>query len=190
MCAFWMLKDSNQSPMPASRIDEKRETIMKQFLKIGLMAMTALCAAWSVNAQTTQEAAPSADNGACRVEIQGNDAMRFSTDKIVVPKSCERFTVSLRHVGRMPKTVMGHNWVLTSKDDYRDVAKASAKAGAANDFLSLPDERILAHTDLIGAGEETSVTFDVAKLNQGQDYVYFCSFPGHFAMMKGSLKVE
>lgn len=169
---------------------KRKKKMMKQFLKMGFTAMASLCAAWSVSAQTTQAQPAATENAACSIEIQGNDAMRFSTDKIVVPKSCERFTVRLRHVGRMPKTVMGHNWVLTTKDDYREVAKASAKAGAAQDFLSLPDARILAHTNLIGAGEETSVTFDVAKLNQGQDYMYFCSFPGHFAMMKGTLRVE
>ena len=44
-------------------------------------------------------------------------------------------------------------------------------------------------TKVIGGGESDSVTFDVSKLAAGQDYTYFCSFPGHFAMMKGTLKL-
>ncbi|MNF19483.1 Azurin [compost metagenome] len=51
------------------------------------------------------------------------------------------------------------------------------------------DARVIAHTKVIGGGEKDSVTFDVSKLAAGTAYTYFCSFPGHFAMMKGSLKL-
>lgn len=157
-----------------------------------LMAVAVLMGAtWSVNAQAADAAdAQQTSPQTCSFEIQGNDAMRFSTNKMVVPKSCETFTVTLRHVGRMPKTVMGHNWVLTHENDYREVAKAGIKAGASAGFLNLPDERILAHTDLVGAGESSSVTFNVGDLKEGEPYIFFCSFPGHFAMMKGTLTVE
>ena len=41
--------------------------------------------------------------------------------------------------------------------------------------------------EMIGGGESTSVTFDVSKLAAGEDYSFFCSFPGHYSLMKGSL---
>ena len=152
----------------------------RNFLKAALAAVVVLCGPIRVGAQ--------AEN--CSVDIQASDAMQFSTKKITVPKGCINFTVNLRHVGRMPKTAMGHNWVLTKESDYKEVVKAGVKAGASKEYLELPDGRILAHTQLIGGGESTSVTFAVNLLQPGVDYVFFCSFPGHFALMKGVLVLE
>ncbi len=60
-------------------------------------------------------------------------------------------------------------------------------AGIDKNYVKDGDERILAHTKIIGAGEKDSVTFDVAKLQAGTDYAFFCSFPGHISMMKGAV---
>ena len=62
-------------------------------------------------------------------------------------------------------------------------------AGAENGYLPKDDPRVLAHTKLIGGGESSSVTFKTDGL-AGKDLTFFCSFPGHFAMMKGSFKVN
>jgi len=39
---------------------------------------------------------------------------------------------------------------------------------------------------VIGGGETARVRFSTKGLQKGGDYTFFCSFPGHFAMMKGS----
>ena len=57
----------------------------------------------------------------------------------------------------------------------------------ADSYLPKKDPRVLAHTAVIGGGQSTSVTFSTAALRKGGDYTFFCSFPGHFAMMKGKL---
>jgi azurin len=46
---------------------------------------------------------------------------------------------------------------------------------------------VLAATRLIGGGETASVTFFVASMKPGEEYAYFCSFPGHASMMRGTL---
>ena len=65
---------------------------------------------------------------------------------------------------------------------------AGMSAGVDHDYLPKDDPRILAHTKLVGGGESTSVTFKTDGL-AGKDLTFFCSFPGHFALMKGSFKV-
>ena len=40
----------------------------------------------------------------------------------------------------------------------------------------------------IGGGESTEITFSTEKLKSGGDYSFFCSFPGHWAIMKGKFK--
>ncbi len=124
----------------------------------------------------------------CEITVEGNDAMQFNVKEITVDKSCKEFTVHLKHTGKMAKAAMGHNWVLSKTSDAQSIANDSIKAGAANDYMIPGDERIIAHTKLLGGGEEDSVTFETSKLAEGGDYTFFCTFPGHFVVMKGPLK--
>lgn len=126
----------------------------------------------------------------CSTTIQGNDAMQFNKSSITVPASCAEFTVTLEHTGNLPRNVMGHNWVLTTTADMQAAAANGMQAGLDNNYVDPGDARILAHTRVIGGGESASVTFDVAPLRSGGPYSYFCSFPGHSALMKGTLKVQ
>jgi azurin len=84
---------------------------------------------------------------------------------------------------------MGHNWVLSETADYMALAQAGQAAGPPN-YLPAGDARIIAATDIIGGGQETSITFATSALEPGGDYTYFCSFPGHFVLMYGKLIVE
>ena len=126
----------------------------------------------------------------CDVTIEGNDAMQFNQKEIVVDKTCKEFTVTLKHTGKLQAAQMGHNWVLTKTADMDGVAKDGMAAGAANNYIKEGDERVLAHTKVIGGGESDSTTIDVSKLAAGEDYAFFCSFPGHWAIMKGVLKLS
>ena len=69
-------------------------------------------------------------------------------------------------------------------------AVAADGAGAAPEFLKADDPRIVAHTKMIGGGESTSVTFDVAKMKDGGPFMFYCSFPGHMSLMKGSIQLQ
>lgn len=125
----------------------------------------------------------------CEATITSNDAMQFDTKEMVIDKSCENYTVTLKHVGKLPVNAMGHNWVLTTAENFDGVMREGMAAGVANGYLKPNDDRVIAATDLIGGGEETQVTFDPKLLQEGTDYVFFCSFPGHSSIMKGTLKL-
>lgn len=145
---------------------------------------------------TTQApgAAPAAGGVAvvndCATQIESNDAMQFNVKSIVVPASCTEFTISMHHVGAMPEAAMGHNVVISAQADMAGVNAEGMAAGLENDYVKPDDERVIAHTEIIGGGETTEVTFDVASITDGGPFVFFCSFPGHAALMKGSISVE
>ena len=141
------------------------------------------------------EAAPAATTGSkpavvadCATTIEGNDAMQYNADSITIPASCSQFTVTLKHVGKLAVNVMGHNFVVAKEADMAGI-NADGMA-VAPEHLKDGDARVVAHTKMIGGGESASVTFDVAKLKDGGPYKFFCSFPGHFALMQGSLQVQ
>lgn len=134
--------------------------------------------------------APPAATGGCSVEIEGNDMIRFNLSSITVPASCTDFTITLNHVGKLPVAAMGHNVVVTAASDMAAVAADGIAAGAAAGYIKAGDERVIAQTDLIGGGESASVTFAVSKIKDGGPYEFFCSFPGHAALMKGTISVQ
>ncbi|GER09826.1 Azurin precursor [compost metagenome] len=123
----------------------------------------------------------------CDIEIEGNDAMQFNKSAIAVPASCKQFTVKLKHVGKLPKAAMGHNWVLSKAADAQGVAADGIGAGLDKAYVKPGDARVIAHSKVIGGGETDAVSFDVSKLKAGDSYAWFCSFPGHASLMKGTL---
>lgn len=136
-------------------------------------------------------AAPSwAASAACSTTVEANDAMQFNTKSIEVPKTCKQFTVTLKHTGKLPKAAMGHDWVLSRAGDEPGVDADGSKAGIENDYLKPGDSRVIAHTKIIGGGETASTTFKVSALKAGESYEFFCSFPGHAALMKGTLTLK
>ncbi|MBS0292836.1 MAG: azurin [Proteobacteria bacterium] len=126
----------------------------------------------------------------CATEIDGNDAMQYNKSSISVPASCTKFTVTLRHTGKLPKASMGHDWVMTKTADMQAVLADGASAGLDKDYLKPGDTRVLAHTKIIGGGESDSVTFATSLLKSGGPFSYFCSFPGHVALMKGTIALS
>lgn len=131
-----------------------------------------------------------ANAASCDVSIDATDAMAFSTKAIEVPKSCKEFTVNLKHTGSLGKNIMGHNLVIAKEADQKGILDDGSAAGAANDFIKAGDARVVTHTKIIGGGESTSTKFAVSKLSAKDSYVFFCSFPGHAMMMKGTVKVQ
>src|SRR5690606_9677002 len=126
----------------------------------------------------------------CETEIESNDAMQYNVNSITVPASCSEFKITLKHVGKMPVAAMGHNVVITTSDNMQQVVADGMAAGLEADYVKAGDDKVIAHTKMIGGGETTSVTFDVSKIQGGGPYKFFCSFPGHAALMNGTIAVE
>ena len=123
----------------------------------------------------------------CELSIEGTDAMQFTKPALAVAADCTEVKLTLKHNGKLPASAMGHNWVLTETSAFQTVAQAGMSAGLPNNYVPKDDKRVLAHTKVIGGGETTSVTFPTSALKKGGDYTFFCSFPGHWSVMKGKL---
>ena len=125
----------------------------------------------------------------CELTVEATDTMQFNAKELTVPASCKEVKLTLKHVGTLPVNVMGHNWVLTKTADVSGVANAGIAQGLDKNYLPANDDRILAATKVVGGGASTSISFDVSAL-KGQDLTFFCSFPGHSAIMKGKFVVS
>ena len=124
----------------------------------------------------------------CKLEISGSDQMQYDKKELAVAADCTQVELTLHHSGKLPAQAMGHNWVLTKTADMAGVATDGATASVANDHIKPGDARVIAHTKIVGGGQSTSITFPTSALKKGEAYSYFCSFPGHYAIMKGTFK--
>jgi azurin len=125
----------------------------------------------------------------CALTVEGNDSIQFVQKELRASSSCKEVTVTLKHIGTLAANIMGHNFVLSKTEDYMALAQAGQAAGAPN-YLPAGDARVIAATNIIGGGQETTVTFATSALQQGGDYTFFCTFPGHFVLMNGKFIVE
>ncbi|HLT45333.1 MAG TPA: azurin [Luteimonas sp.] len=126
----------------------------------------------------------------CAMTLGASDAMRYDAAAISIPAACKEFTITLRHTGTLPVAAMGHDVVIASAADMPGVLADGIAAGLDNGYVKPGDPRVVAHTRLVGGGETASVTFPVAKLAKDGPWVFFCSFPGHSALMKGTLSIR
>lgn len=119
--------------------------------------------------------------------ITGNDQMQFSTNELRAEVG-KPIKLTLKHIGKVPKQAMGHNIVILKQGT--DEAAFAVKAAEAQTTDYIPESEkssIVAHTKLLGGGEEDTIEFTIDKKGT---YNFLCSFPGHFALMKGVLIVE
>lgn len=131
--------------------------------------------------------APQAYAKTCSVAIEGDDAMMFNQSEIRIAAACTQVKLTLKHAGKFPAAAMGHNWVLARTIDFQSLATAGGNYTIADSYLPKGDARAIAFTRVVGGGESTTITFGTSKLRKGGDYTFFCSFPGHWGMMKGKL---
>ncbi|MFL2529424.1 MAG: azurin [Candidatus Azotimanducaceae bacterium] len=127
----------------------------------------------------------------CDLSVETGDGFTWPSS-LSVPSTCSTVTLNLSHSGKMPKNVMGHNWVLSRTADKNAVAMDGMKVASASGYTTAVkdnDDRVIAHTVLIGGGESTSITFSLEGLSASESYTFFCSFPGHSSLMKGEFKI-
>lgn len=131
--------------------------------------------------------ADAADDAVANVTIDGNDQMKYNKSEIRV-KAGQKVKLTLKHVGTMDIKVMGHNWVLLTKD--ADVAAVGQAAALTDDIQHIPADfmdQIIVHTKMLGGGESDTIEFDAPPAGT---YTFMCTFPGHYALMQGKFIVE
>jgi len=150
------------------------------------MSAPLLAARWPLGLALLATTA-AAQAGNCQLSIEANDLMQFNARALQIDPDCKDVQMTLKHVGKQPAHVIGHDWVLARSSDVAALSNAGIAAGLEHGFVPQSDRRVIASTRVVGGGEETTVTFSAALLVPGVDYTYFCSYPGHSTFMRGRL---
>ncbi|MBZ9628195.1 azurin [Psychroflexus sp. CAK57W] len=135
---------------------------------------------------TTAEPKNEKEDGITRVYLTGNDQMRYNKSEIKV-KAGDKVVLTFEHVGKMSKETMGHNFVLLEEGTNVQEFSQEALEFKDNDYIPESSDVIIVHTEMLGGGEKTEITFQAPEKGK---YDYVCSFPGHVALMNGTFIVE
>jgi azurin len=133
-------------------------------------------------------AAPAASAGGT-FDITANDSMKFSMTRLEV-KAGQDVKITFTNTGTMAKNVMAHNLIILKKGvDPKAYADSAVNAQATDYIPPSQDDKVLAHTKLLGPKQSEELTFK-APTEPGE-YPFLCSFPAHFQSgMKGVLVVQ
>jgi len=124
-----------------------------------------------------------------KITVTGNDTMQFDLKSFEV-KAGDTVELTFKNVGKIPKIAMGHNLVVLKKGISAVAFGQKAMGAGANATNALPDSvkgDTIASTKLLGPDESETITFTAPVAG---DYEYVCTFPGHFALMRGVMKVN
>lgn len=162
--------------------NEKKEE--KESLTIDGQNTTVESVESTIDGEEANRTSSNAD--AVEVSLTANDQMQFDKNEIRV-KAGQTVRLTLRHTGQMQENVMGHNFVLLKQGtNINEFGQAAAQA-AGNEYIPENSDQVIAHTELIGGGETTTVEFTAPDAGT---YDFICSFPGHYALMQGKFIVE
>ena len=120
------------------------------------------------------------------VNITGNDTMMYDKTSFEV-KSGQKVKLVFKNIGKLPKQAMGHNVVILKKGVDIATFCTAAISAAPEYFPKDKKDDVVAATKLLGPDEEDSVIFTAPAAGV---YDYVCTFPGHFALMKGKMTVK
>lgn len=126
------------------------------------------------------------EEGISEVYLSGSDQMKYNKSQITVTAGDE-VVLTFEHAGKLPKEVMGHNFVLLKKGTNVQEFGQEALEYKDNDYIPEGSDVIIVHTEMLGGGQKTTITFQAPEKG---DYDFVCSFPGHVALMNGIFTVE
>lgn len=140
----------------------------------------------------------------CKKEIITGDSMEYLDAKsknkiqtIEIPANCINFSIKLSHVGKLSKNIMGHNIIISHEDDIDELVKHTSTRRSQDYLPDLKHNKVLAASNVTLGGGENDYKIDYfsfstkkIKANKKGDFKFFCSFLGHSAMMKGTIKLK
>ncbi|WP_438989118.1 plastocyanin/azurin family copper-binding protein [Polaribacter sp.] len=121
-----------------------------------------------------------------KIVFTANDVMKFNRTKFTATAN-QKIILTLKHIGKLDKKIMGHNLVILKKDV--NLIEFATKAALAKDNNYIPKNtnQVLVQTKMLGGGESDTIEFTAPAAGE---YDFICSFPGHYGMMKGKFIVN
>lgn len=126
------------------------------------------------------------DEGGREIVIEAALGLQY-VQKQLIAKAGEKLTIVFKNPDVVP-----HNWLLAKPGSLQRLGDKvnlmiTDPKGLAKHYVPDSDD-VIAYTDMTNPKE--SFTIHITAPNEKGDYPYLCTFPGHWMVMNGVLKVE
>ncbi|HEY3290171.1 MAG TPA: plastocyanin/azurin family copper-binding protein [Anaerolineae bacterium] len=157
----------------------RREFLRSSFI-VGTISVGSVIIAACGGASAAPTAVP---NGpAVTFDLSADDNVDFSQLKLEAPAG-SKITLTLTNKSTDKK----FNWVLAKPGKMLSVATNGSGESEATGYLKPGDPDIIVNTKLTKPGESDSITFTAPAPGE---YQFFCTFPGYFIRMHGTLTTK
>jgi azurin len=171
------------------QVARKTKTTMKKISAQSIPVIALACGAllyFVTGCSRAPEAPPK------EVTIQADDKMRYDMTAFDASPG-QKISVTIKNIGTTPKFSMGHNFVLLDRTintgNVQSAFLDKASTEASHDYVPPGAKEVLAHSKLLGPSESEVVTFNAPYIPG--EYLYLCSFPGHYSQgTKGFMTVK
>ena len=127
----------------------------------------------------------------CSTNLEGNTMMQYSSTNIEIDSPCSEFTIKFKNTSTVAKEYGGHNVIVSKEKDFNALTSLVDPTVHPGENGFLPNSnKIIAKSPIIGPNESYDVKIDVSKISSGEKYVFWCSFTGHWGVMKGNLVMK
>lgn len=119
------------------------------------------------------------------IHLTGNDQMHYDQTLFKV-NAGKTITLTFKNIGTQAS--MTHDVTVLQPGTNVDTLGIHVALAKSIDNLSASDKsQIIAHTKMLGPGQEDSITFTLP--NPGV-YEFMCTYPGHYASMHGNIVAQ
>ncbi len=126
----------------------------------------------------------------CELNLEADGMMQYSTNKINISSECKEFKINLKNTGTLDVSLAGHNIVISKKSDFESLTSLVNPSNGLNEGYLPKNDKIIYKTKFLGPSESITLVLDTNKFSKGEDYIFWCSFLGHWGVMNGSLSLN
>jgi len=96
-------------------------------------------------------------------------------------------TIKFKNTSNLAKEIAGHNVVVSKDSDFDALTNMVDPSNGMDEGFLPSTPMVIGKTPFLGPNETYDLKISTSKLNSGQTYVFWCSYPGHWGIMKGNL---
>jgi azurin len=160
-----------------------RRDFLRSTIAVG--GMSAVTLAMSACGGVVSSITPTAGAGAgktVKFDLTAGDDVAFNTQTLSA-QAGSKITITFANKSSDKQ----FNWVLAQPGKMLRVVTDGQSEGEASGYVKQGDQNVIAFTKLLKPGESDTITFDAPAVG---DYPFFCTFPGFYTRLNGTLTVK
>jgi azurin len=164
------------------KINFSRRNFLRSTIAVGGMSVITVAISACGGAISSTPTAGAGTGKTIQFDLSSGDDVAFNKQQLSA-EAGSKVTVTFTNKSSDKE----FNWVLAQPGKMLRVVTDGQSEGEANGYIKQGDQNVIAFTKLLKPGESDTITFDAPAAGE---YPYFCTFPGFYTRLNGTLTVK